>query len=226
MTRHFASRPRILAALMGLCGQLCAGCTNELWVAEAPDAAAAAGAGGGAGAAGSPEVTCPPGFPSAPEGCVFDSAAFAEVIRRFRLEGFVRVNSETFIQLLGPTKRRDVYVSDSLAELADGTPTTAAALYASIDPWDPAAVLPGTFPKGTVLIHHNPDDVQFEVMVKRHPGFSPNENDWWFARFFDDGTLGSTDPGPYGTCMDCHIMEDRATRTDLVWGVPREALTQ
>lgn len=102
---------------------------------------------------------------------------------------------------------------------------TAADIYASIDPNDTDGTILQALPIGTILIHHNVNNPQFGVMIKRELGAIPEQNDWWFRRLQPDGSIVPPDQSPYAqTCMDCHVVSDRANRTDLLWGVPRDSL--
>jgi hypothetical protein len=168
----------------------------------------------------------------------------------------VRVNDPDFTQQFGPEVPRHVYVSETVVEISPGLTDTAAAIYAAIDPEDLEATIVAPLPMGTVIVHGVPHEhigeltgEQIElgldlrgVMAKREPGFHSEDNDWWFSRFTVEGDevpqeempppppTDEEDPDEasmYGmSCMDCHGKDDRADRTDLLWGVPRAALFQ
>lgn len=158
---------------------------------------------------------CPLGFAEDRDhGCVFTVREVGLAIRHFTEEGFVRINDVQFVQQHGPPKHRNIWVSKNMS---------APSAYRSIDPTALTASIDYTFPVGTMLVHHAPAEPPFGVMLKREPGFAPWDNDWWFGRFAPDGTHQPS--SGYGqTCQDCHTMDDRAYRTDMLWGVPRAAL--
>lgn len=168
---------------------------------------------------------CPNGFVAVSGGlCVFDEGEVGRVAKEFQ-DSFVRVNETPFTQQFGDRNTRNVWISDSKVALASGGSMTAADIYASIDPIDFGGTILQTLPVGTILIHHNVNAPQFGVMIKREVGALPNQNDWWFRRFEPDGSIVPPDDNPYAqTCMDCHVIDDRAHRTDLLWGVPRDSL--
>jgi hypothetical protein len=178
----------------------------------------------GAGWVSDEETGCPPTFAEGESGCAFDEQTVLGMMTTFRDSGFVRINAAPFVQQFGPPKMRNNWVSDTRFESSAGEPRTAAEVYAAIDPWSWSAQISDDLPKGTMIIHEA-EELPFEVMVKREEGFAPDDNDWWFARY--DGITVFVDSAPgYGgfTCRDCHVMDDRQLRTDMLWGVPRDSL--
>lgn len=197
---------------------------------------------------------CPLGFVCGMgSDCAFDESIIGDLITSYTEGGFVRVNDPDFTQQFGPEIPRHVYVSETTVEISPGITDTAAAIYAAIDPEDPEATITAPMPVGTVIVHGVPHadigdltDEHIElgldlrgVMVKRKPGFHPEDNDWWFSRFTVAGQEVPQEEFPpppdeedptdeesmYGmTCIDCHGKDDRGIRTDLLWGVPRLAL--
>jgi hypothetical protein len=91
-----------------------------------------------------------------------------------------------------------------------------AAQYKSIDPENPAPI---TLPEGAIIVkeHLDGDDVAGgTVMVKGPAGYSPDDNDWWFAM---GNLLGGelADSGPsLGGCIGCH---SAVSETDYLFGV-------
>jgi hypothetical protein len=168
---------------------------------------------------------CPPGFVvNDAATCEFDEAAVGDAMARLTEEGFVRANAQPFTQQFGPVKLRNIWVSETIVDIGYGVTDSAVEVYARIDPENPDATVSGTLPMGTMLVHHG-DVPPFGVMVKREAGFNQFENDWWFGRFYPDGTQEPIELSGYGqTCMDCHIRDNRKARTDLLWGVPRTSL--
>jgi len=88
------------------------------------------------------------------------------------------------------------------------------------------------------------------VLVKVAPGFGdttgtndPTRNDWWWGSVLPNGqifasgansettgTIDTDDPchveaEPYmNSCIGCHTRDRRSPRTDMLWGVPRNAI--
>lgn len=171
------------------------------------------------------EDACPPGFPEDAKGlCIFDEDAVSDIITSFEDGGFERVTPETYTMQTEPWWPHNVWISDGAVVHGDGTETSLADLYASIDPDDPEFVLDSPLPAGTIILHVADGPPFRGVFVKRQAEYLPEENDWWLGNFMDDGTpVDRTACNPI-TCMECHTMDDRADRTDLLWGVPRDAL--
>jgi hypothetical protein len=76
-----------------------------------------------------------------------------------------------------------------------------------------------------MFVHWTPEGPPYGAMVKQAEGTDPDNNDWHFGRYDEYGypqPIESYDTGQ--TCRDCHLLDDRPARTDMLWGVPRAAL--
>lgn len=163
-----------------------------------------------------PEL-CPPGFVDDGDGCAFDEDAVIEVMRTFDQGDLVKVNDVPFMQVMGPSLERNIWVSPVPVP---GTDMTAVELYALVRPMMDEP-LPAEFPVGTLIIHETIDRSEgHTVQVKRgedyDDGFGRN---WWTGKFFDDG---EPDQDPCSPCVMCHN-DDMRPDSDGLYGLPDDA---
>jgi len=171
------------------------------------------------------EEACPPGFVEGAEGCEFDELAVVEVLRSFDDGSLVRINAVPFVQTMGPNLLRNVWVSPvpiNNAVLSAGPQMDAADLYMEVDPYDHEAILSAEFPIGTLIVHETVNREEGHTVQVKLGADHADENgrDWWFGKYYDDGTPDTNDCSP---CTTCHTSDARPN-SDGLWGVPREAL--
>jgi hypothetical protein len=171
-------------------------------------------------------AACPAGFSGEPDtGCDVDVFAVGELVADVG-EGtfFEAANSEPFTQQHGPPKSRIVFGSTNLLRLVGGGIVSAVEIYRTIDPTDLEAEIAWTVPMGTMFVHYTPEGPPWGAMVKQAPGTDPDNNDWFFGRFDEQGYPQPIESYDGQTCRDCHVLDARPERTDMLWGVPRAAL--
>ncbi len=174
-----------------------------------------------------PETTtiggCPPGFTQDGLDCVFDEVAVADLMTRFDDGSLVKINATPFEQTIGPQLVRNVWVSPVPIVGARGLEGAqdAAALYREVDPFS-EEMISGEFPVGTLIVHETVNREEGHTVQVKMGGDYEDETgrDWWFGKYYDDGTEDTNDCTP---CWSCHTLEVRPN-TDGLWGVPREAL--
>lgn len=153
---------------------------------------------------------CAPGFVELDAACVYDDAAVAELVLTYTKVGFTRVNPEPFEQQTEPWWPRNVWVGDHTVGALEA--------YTAIDPEDRGTV---EFPVGTIFMHDADGPPFVGVMVKLPEGSDEEYGDWAFRHFMNDGTAIEEEACGGPPCMECHsLLED----TDMVWGVPWDAL--
>lgn len=135
------------------------------------------------------------------------------------------VNREPFVQQHGPEKMRTVYGSTQAMVEVAGATLTPIDLYRTIDPEDLEGTFDHELPVGTVFVHYAVvDGPPYGAMVKQAEGTDPDNNDWFFGRFDEYGYPQPLQSYDGQTCRDCHLLDDRPERTDMLWGVPRASL--
>lgn len=179
-----------------------------------------------------PEVVCPRGFdqtwdvPSI-EDCELDPIALGELVVSIDAGGtYLRaVNREPFMQQHGPPKVRSVYGSTQAIADVPGVELSPIDLYRTIDPDDLEATFDHELPIGAIFVHYAVvDGPPYGAMVKLPEGSDPDNNDWFFGRFDEYGYPAPLESYDGQTCRDCHVLDDRPARTDMLWGVPRASL--
>jgi hypothetical protein len=160
------------------------------------------------------ELVCAPGFVNVDEVCSFSEAEVASLMTRFDQGELVKINSEVFMDY-AVNVERNVWVSP--VPLGEDTLLTAVDLYQEIDPNDDETILSQDFPVGTLIVHERIDGFEgHTVQVKLGADFSDElGRDWWFGKFYDDGTADEVACEP---CENCHSQEQRPN-TDGLWGV-------
>jgi hypothetical protein len=173
---------------------------------------------------------CPRGFvegaqASGASDCQLDVLAVGELVADIAQHGpyLEPINREPFVQQHGPDKLRVIYGSTNLVHIM-GQTVTAAELYRTIDPDDLDGTLDFEMPMGSTFVHYTPEGPPYGVMVKLARGNAPADNDWFFSRFDEYGYPVPIESYDGQTCRDCHVLDDRPLRTDMLWGVPRTAL--
>ena len=162
---------------------------------------------------------CPVGFADQDGTCVFDEEAVLDLVTHFDDGSLVKINEEPFMQVLGDTFERNVWMSE--LPLPGGGREDTTDLYRRIDPNRGDVVLDEEFPVGTLFIHEavnreeghgvlvRRDDLDGDTLI---PG-------WWAAKVFDDGTFDLNCGMP---CEMCHAPSMRPD-TQSLWGVPLDA---
>lgn len=180
-----------------------------------------------------PNQGCPPGlaasevWDSGPE-CAVDAFAVGALVSSIdRGETYLQpVNGEPFVQQHGPDKLRTVYASTQAVVEIDGVAVlTPLDLYRTIDPSNLEATFDHELPVGTMFVHYAVvDGPPYGAMVKQEEGTDPENNDWFFGRYDEYGYPQPIESYDGQTCRDCHVLDDRPARTDMLWGVPRASL--
>lgn len=172
------------------------------------------------------EDRCYPGYEPGPLGCVFSEDATADTIRHMDDGRLVKINAVPFLQEMGPSLNRNVWVSPvPVPDWFDpntGMQLDAADLYMLVDP-SSNDVLPAEFPIGTLIIHETIDREQghtVQVKVGGATFLDENGRDWWFGKYFDDGLPDENDCTPCTTCHNDGVRPE----SDGIMGVPRSAL--